>query len=64
MTDDDSDEPDLNELLAQAWERGFQSCQLRVANELLALLPKSVDSSNPYRDSATLHSDSDDTEES
>lgn len=38
----------LNALLAMAWQRGFEACQQRTANELLALLPKSRDTTNPF----------------
>jgi hypothetical protein len=38
----------LNELLAMAWQRGFEACQQRTANELLALLPQVRDTTNPF----------------
>lgn len=34
--------------LAEAWDQGFTTCQLRVSQELLALLPKRIDAVNPY----------------
>lgn len=39
----------LNELLARTWDRGFHTCQIRVANDLLKLLPNAIDATNPYR---------------
>lgn len=38
----------LNNLLAQAWERGFRACQSRVGNDLCRLLPQMIDDTNPY----------------
>lgn len=38
----------LNTLLAEAWKRGFEACAIRVGNDLLALLPRQIDSTNPY----------------
>ncbi|QRY51766.1 hypothetical protein [Mycolicibacterium septicum] len=33
---------------AEAWQQGFTACQLRVSQQLLALLPQQVHAENPY----------------
>lgn len=38
----------MNALLAMAWQQGFEACQQRTAKELLALLPKLRDTTNPF----------------
>lgn len=39
----------LNRLLAAAWDRGFSTCQHRVGQQLLDLLPRRIDATNPYQ---------------
>lgn len=33
---------------AEAWQQGFTACQLRVSQQLLALLPQQIHATNPF----------------
>jgi len=32
----------------EAWQQGFEACQMRVSKQLLALLPQQIDTTNPF----------------